>query len=91
MKPADRLKFFKDYTDERSKELKLKGVYVFISKNPATLYVQVSETAELPKDFASKLRAMLIASFNDQKFDEGLMKAIDMTLEAKGLEFRKKD
>lgn len=85
LKPAEREKFFKGLADERVKELKLKGVYVFVSKKPATLYVEVPEAAGLPKDFGPKLKGALIASFKDAKYDEGLNKALDMTLDAKGL------
>ena len=85
LKPAEREKFFKDFTDERAKELKLKGVHVFVSKQPPTLYVHVTESADLPKGFGTKLKDTLIASFKNDKFDEGLNKAIDMTLAAKGL------
>ncbi|MDY3551778.1 hypothetical protein R5W24_000857 [Gemmata sp. JC717] len=85
MRPAEREKFFKEFTDARAKELNLKGVHVFVSKKPETLYVHVSEAADLPKGFGPKLKAALIASFREQKFDEGLNKAIDMTLDAKGL------
>ena len=85
LKPAAREQFFREYAEARAKELKLKGVYVVVSKKPATLYVHVSEAAGLPKDFGPKLKAALIASFNDDKFDEGLTKAVDMTLAAKGV------
>lgn len=85
MKSAEREKFFKEFTDARAKELHLKGVHVFVSKKPETLYVHVSEAADLPKGFGAKLKAALVSNFREGKFDEGLNKAIDMTLEAKGL------
>lgn len=85
MKPAEREKFFKEFTDARAKELNLKGVHVFVSKKPETLYVHVSQAADLPKDFGPKLKAALVANFKDKKFDQGLNKIIDMTLDAKGL------
>lgn len=85
MKPVEREKFFKGFTDARVKELNLKGVYIVISKKPETLYVHVPETAGLPKDFGPKLKAALIASFRNKKFDEGLTKAVDLVLDAKGL------
>lgn len=85
MKPAERERFFKQFTDARAKELNLKGVHVFVSKKPETLYVHVTQSADLPKDFGPKLKAALIANFRNKKFDEGLTKAIDMTLAAKKL------
>jgi hypothetical protein len=89
MSATEREKFFKEYTDERGKAWKLDGVYIFVSKNPATLFVHVSEKANLPKDFGPKLKAELLTNFRDKKFDEALQKAIDMTLEAKGLGVKK--
>ncbi len=85
MKPAEREKFFKDYAEGRSTELKLNGVYVFVSKKPATLYVYVSDPKDFPPGFASKFKAALLTSFKDNKYDEGLTKVIDMAIEAKGL------
>ncbi|MBP3960647.1 trypsin-like peptidase domain-containing protein [Gemmata sp. G18] len=83
LKPAEREKFFKEMVDARAKELKLHGVYVLVSKKPATLYIEVSK--DLPADLGPKLKSALLASFKENKFDEGLAKVIDMTLEAKGL------
>lgn len=85
LKPAARETYFKEYAEARAKELKLKGVYVIVSKKPATLYVHVSDPKDFPPGFATKLKAALIASFRDDKFDEGLTKAIDVTLAAKDL------
>lgn len=85
MKADEREKFYKEYTDARAKELKLNGVYIIVSKTPATLYVHISKTSDFPQDFGPRLRSALIMNFVDKKFDQGLQKAIDMTLEAKGL------
>jgi len=85
MKAPEREKYYSDYTDARSKELKLNGVYIIVSKTPATLYVHISKSADFPQDFGPRLRSALIMNFVDKKFDQGLQKAIDMTLEAKGL------
>ncbi len=85
MKPADREKFFKDMVEARAKELNLQGVYVLVTKTPATLYVEISNPKDFPAGLATKLKTTLLASFKDKKFDEGLTKVIDMTLDAKGL------
>lgn len=85
MKPAEREKFFKELAEARAKELNLQGVYVLVTKNPATLYVEVTNPKEFPDKFATKLKSALLASFKDKKYDEGLTKVIDMTLDAKGL------
>jgi hypothetical protein len=85
MKPEEREKFFRELAEERAKEVKLQGVYILICKMPSTLYVIVPHPDEFPPGFASKVKTALLTSFKDKKFDEGLQKVIDMTLEAKGL------
>ncbi len=85
MKPADRQKFFKDLAEARAKELNLKGIYILISKKPETLHVVYGPAADFSSEAGAKIRSALVASFKDSKFDEGLTKAIDLALEAKGL------
>ncbi len=85
MKPAERDKFFKAYAESRAKELKLKGVYVLVIKNPTNMEVIYGPKADFPFDVGAKIKSTMFASFKEGKFDEGLIKAIDMTLEAKGL------
>ena len=89
MKPEEREKFFKELADERSKEVKLKGVYVLVCKNPSFLYVHVPNPDEFPPGFGTKVKAAMLESFKEKKFDEGLQKAIDITLDAKGLGVKK--
>jgi hypothetical protein len=89
MKPEEREKFFKELADERAKEVKLKGVYVLVCKNPSSLYVIVPHPDEFPPGFATKVKSALLASFKEKKFDEGLQKVLDTTLEAKGLGVKK--
>jgi hypothetical protein len=85
MKPDEREKFFRELAEERGKEVKLKGVYVLVCKNPSFLYVLVPDPSEFPPGYATKLKTAMLDSFREKKFDEGLQKAIDITLEAKGL------
>jgi hypothetical protein len=90
MKPEEREKFFKELADERSKEVKLKGVYILVCKNPSFLYVHVPDPSEFPPGFATKVKTTLLDSFKEKKFDEGLQKAIDFVLDSKGLGGEKK-
>jgi S1-C subfamily serine protease len=85
MKPEEREKFFKELADERAKEVKLKGVYILVCKNPSSLYVIVPHPDEFPPGFATKVKSALLDNFKDKKFDEGLQKAIDIVLDSKGL------
>ena len=85
MTPAEREKFFGRLVADRVKADKVSGVYLFVSKSPAFLYVEVTGDAGLPDGFGPKLRAALLAAFREKKFDEGLTKAVNMVLDAKGL------
>jgi hypothetical protein len=85
MKPDEREKFFKELAEERAKEVKLKGVYILVCKTPASLYVIVPHPDSFPPGFATKVKSAILTSFKEKKFDEGLQKVIDLTLDAKGL------
>jgi hypothetical protein len=84
MAAAEREKFFKALADERVKAEKLSGVYVLVSKNPTYLYVEVTGHAGLPPDLTAKIRQALLGAFKEKKFDEGLTKAVDLVMEARG-------
>ncbi len=81
----EREKFFKELAEARAKELNLRGVYILVSKTPATLYVYISHPDDFPAGFGNRVKSVLIGSFKDSKFDDGLGKAVDMILDAKGL------
>lgn len=89
MTPTEREKHFGGYVRDRVKAEKVGGVYLFVCKSPPFLYVDVTEgfglAAEARKKLADELRKTLLATFREKKFDEGLTKAADMILEAKGL------
>ena len=84
-RPDESDKFFRELVEERGKEVRLKGVYILVCKNPSCLHVLVSDPAEFPPGYGTKVVSALAESFQEKKFDEGLQKAIDITLEAKGL------
>jgi hypothetical protein len=81
---AEREKFFKSLAEERVKAEKLSGAYILVSRNPTYLYVEVTHNSGLPTDLAGKIRAALLAAFKEKKFDEGLTKAVEMVVEARG-------
>jgi hypothetical protein len=85
MKPEEREKFFKELAEERAKEVKLRGVYILVCRNPSFLYVYVPDPSEFPPGFATKVKTALLDNFKQKKFDEGLQKAIGIVLDAKGL------
>ena len=82
--PADREKFFKSFADERVKAEKLSGVYVLVSRTPAFVFVDVTGGAGLPTDFHGKVREALLSNFKEKKFDDGLTKAVELVVEARG-------
>jgi S1-C subfamily serine protease len=89
MSAMDREKFFREIALERGKAEKVNGVYILVNKNPGFVYVERVGDADLPADLGSRLRNQLITSFKEKKFDEGLTKAVEMVLEAKGLPEKK--
>ena len=60
-------------------------MYVVISRTPTYLYVDVTGGSGLSEELKDKVREALLSSFKEKKFDEGLMRAVDLVLEAKGL------
>jgi hypothetical protein len=85
MKPDEREKFFRELAEERGKEVKLHGVYILVCKNPRFLYLHVPDPSEFPPGYGTKVKTAMLDSLRNDKFDEALQKAIDLTLEAKGL------
>jgi hypothetical protein len=85
LKADEREKFFRELAEERGKEVKLHGVYILVCKNPRFLYVLVPDPSEFPPGYATKVKTAMLDSLRTDKFDEALQKAIDITLEAKGL------
>lgn len=85
MKPEDRKKVFHDLAVERAKEVNLKGIYILVCKNPSFLYVYMPDRSEFPPGFGTKLEEAMLERLKDKMYDEALQKAIDLTLEAKGL------
>jgi hypothetical protein len=81
MKAAEREKYFKEFAEARVKELNLRGVYLVVCKNPGTLYIAVSRSVTaFNANFGDMLKSELLRNFKEKKFDEGLQKVIDMTL-----------
>ena len=87
MKPAERDTFFKEYAEERCKDLQLNGIYIFACRNPGFVRVQLygQAAAKLPSGFGSVMSRKLLESFREKKYDEGLKEALDLVLDTKGL------
>ncbi|MBX9581663.1 MAG: serine protease [Gemmataceae bacterium] len=87
MTGAERERYFRKLVLDRVKADKLSGIYLFVCKAPPFLYVEITEDAVpgFPEGFGKKLRDMLLTAFRERKFDDGLTRAVNMVLEAKGL------
>src|SRR5205823_2540233 len=83
MSKDDREKFFRALAEERCKAEKLNGVYVFASKNPGFLWVELSGPAmsEFPPGFGSILSREMLAKFQKKQYDDGLKDALSLILE----------
>jgi S1-C subfamily serine protease len=93
MKAADRNAFFKEFAEERCKELKLNGIYVFACYNPGFVRVQLygPATSKLPSGFGSVMSRKFLESFREKKYDEGLKEALDLVLDTMGLGAKDKE
>jgi S1-C subfamily serine protease len=92
MSAAERESFYKEFTGERAKELGLEGIYVFVCRSPAYVYVGISHSlaTKVPSGFSSIVSRKMIAQFQDKKYDEGLKDAIEVILESIGLQEKEK-
>jgi hypothetical protein len=88
---AEREKFFKEHSSERAKALDLNGIYIFVCRNPAFLWVGVSNSlaTKLPSGFGSIVSKKFLTTFRDRKFDEGLKEGLQLILESAGVEEKK--
>ena len=85
MTPADREKFFREIAQARAKAEKVNGVYILVCKNPGFVTVERNGNTDLPDELGSKMKNVLLTSFKEKKFDDGLAKAVELVMEHKGL------
>lgn len=91
MSAMEKLSYFRELTIKRLEAEKISGIYIVVCKSPTFMYLDVTRDAipQYPKDFGKKLRETLLESFGAKKFDEGLTKAVDLVLDARGLGAKK--
>jgi hypothetical protein len=80
MTPTDRRKYYNELAEERETAKGVKGVYVLMTKDPRTIVVYVTPDSPVafPKGFSDTVYKTLVAEFKNEKFDDGLRKAIDL-------------
>ena len=71
-------RFFTEWADQQATDAGIKGVYVLICKNPP--YVKVTMDKQTAKTFTTANRdhldQLLLASFKDKKYDDGLLEGV---------------
>ena len=85
MSAMDREKFFREIAQERAKAEKVNGVFILVCKNPGFVTIERNGNTDLPDELGSKLKSVLISSFKEKKYDEGLAKAVELVMAEKGL------
>jgi S1-C subfamily serine protease len=80
MTAADRRAYYNELAEERETAKGVKGVYVLMTKDPRTIVVYVTPDSPVtyPKGFSDAVYKALVAEFKNEKFDDGLRKAVDL-------------
>jgi S1-C subfamily serine protease len=84
MKPDERLSFFRDWARKRGQTEGVKGVVILACRVPATLYVNVTESARrvVTAEEEKRIHDALLASFRQKNYDAGLQDAVRLVREA---------
>jgi hypothetical protein len=92
MRPSERIAFFRELASSHIKKFQVDGVYILICKSPGFAYVEVTKDAlaAFPDGFRKKLEEAMFKAFNNNKFDDGLLAAVKLVSEARGLSEQKK-
>jgi uncharacterized membrane protein YgcG len=75
----EREKFFANWAADRADSAVVNGVYILVSREPAHLEVFISENARgvFDRQASGKLKTLLLKSFREKHFDEGLHAAVE--------------
>jgi hypothetical protein len=93
MSSENREKFFKEYAQERCKAEKLSGVYILVCRNPGFVWVEVCGpgAANFPPGIPSRFTQTILKAFKENKFDKGLLDAVQQIVESQGLAVEHED
>ena len=80
MSREERAKFFRNWATDRAELAVVQGVYVLICKEPGFLEIIITPRGRpaFDKESFEKLRELLLKSFHEKQYDEGLQKAVDL-------------
>ncbi len=79
MSAQERAKFFRNWATDRAEARVVHGVYILICKEPPRFEIIVTEDTRsaINAQAAAELRKVLLKSFREKHFDEGLQEAVD--------------
>jgi hypothetical protein len=83
MPREERAKFFRNWAADRADVAVVHGVYILVCKEPAFVEIVITPRGRQGFDKASfeKLRELLLNSFHEKRYDEGLQGAVDLVRE----------
>jgi uncharacterized membrane protein YgcG len=83
MPREERAKFFRNWATDRADVAVVHGVYILICKEPAFVEISITQRGRQAFDRESfeKLRDLLVKSFHEKRYDEGLQGAVDLVRE----------
>jgi hypothetical protein len=86
LEPPERNKIMRQFAHQRMEQLRLRGLYVLIVRQPTYLLVERhGEGIPWPENIASKLAQQLLEDFRKKEFDTGMLTLLQSLLEASGL------
>ena len=75
-----RAKFFREWAETRIRDLGVNGVYVLVNRKPGRVEMAVdglTRKRAFPAEDRNKAAKKMLAEFKDEKFDAGLMAALE--------------
>jgi Trypsin-like peptidase domain/TPM domain len=84
MKSDERQAYFRASARKRAQAEGVNGVVILICREPATLYVNVTESAKavVTPEEEKRIQGALLTAFREKKYDDGLVAAVRLVREA---------
>jgi hypothetical protein len=78
MESKEKAAYFHKLAVEHAKERVVNGIYLFITREPKYLYIEITPPAReiFDKEFYNHFRKVLFSSFGEDRFNEGLAAAV---------------
>jgi hypothetical protein len=80
MPREERARFFRNWANDRAEVAVVHGVYILVCKEPAFVEIVITQRGRqaFDKESFEKLRDLLVKSFHEKRYDEGLQSAVDL-------------